>query len=180
MKINYILLPLAIALILTIAVPSITQFVSAHGLGQSIEKTIGDYTVEVEYEAPELQAEEPVRLDFKISKKDMPGSVEFTDTWVRIAQGTETIFVGSIHNPEFGKAGMTFTFPESVNYELSVRFQNKDQTLAEASFPLTVAAGEKQANSTRTSQPYSALITGIIGLALGYGLSFLMKRKAST
>ncbi|TSC74434.1 MAG: hypothetical protein G01um101433_1062 [Parcubacteria group bacterium Gr01-1014_33] len=135
--------------------------------------------MEVEYEALELQAEEPVRLDFAISKKDSPGSVEFTDAWVRITEGTETLFAGGIHNPEFGKAGFTFPFPRRGNYELSVRFQNKDKALTEASFPLAVTASEEQPRPSSALPIYPVLIGGVIGLAAGCALSYLQKRKVS-
>ena len=167
---------LTAALALTVVL--LPSRVWAHGAGKSFEKTVGEYTVEMEYEALELQADESVRLSFAIAKKDAAASVEFTDAWVRITQGTEAVFAGDIHNPEFGKVGATVVFPEGGDYEVSVRFQNKDQTLAEASFPVTVAASTEQNQSNRASQPYSWLVGGILGLVAGYSLSFLKKRKS--
>lgn len=156
------------------------RFADAHGFGQVLERTAGEYTVQFEYEALELQADESVRLDFAITKKDPSESVEFTDIWVRIAQGNETVFTGSILNPEFGRAGMIFTFPENGEYELSVRFQNKDKTLAEASFPLSVvpSMGNERKSGGGLASSAGWLLGGLIGLGVGFLLSFLAKKRS--
>lgn len=155
------------------------KLIQAHGLGQSLTKTVGDYTIEVEYEALKLQADESVRLDFSITKKDTKEEVQFTDIWVRIAQGNKTVFAGALAKANFGKPGMTYTFPEAGEYELSVRFQNADKTVAEAPFQLRV----ERATAGKTKQkklPSQLIVGAIIGLVIGFSLSFLTKRQKVT
>lgn len=168
-------------LLLTIALlAAIASVTHGHGFGQTLEKAIGDFVIDVDYDALELRAGEPARFNFNIWNKDRTQPSEFTDVWVRIApQNTQgVVFAGSVHNPEFGFAGFTYTFPRSGFYELAVRFQKNGEQLAEeVSFPLTVTAGETQEGSRN----WRDVILGIvIGLIIGFSLALAFFKRKTT
>lgn len=148
----------------------------AHGIGASIEKVVGEHTIDIGYNPSEVEAGEQIRFDFDLLKKD-GGVPPFTDVWVRITSKDRGIaFAGGLHKPEFGLIRMTYVFPQSGEHELSVRFQNGEETLAEASFPLSVAGS--LADAKPSIQLSSQLTVGaLIGLVIGFFLSGLLKRN---
>ena len=153
--------PTAIAIAL--AVLSFVGIATAHGIGASLEQAVGTYRVDVGYEPEERRVQETVRLDFSLLNEETKASVPFTSVWVRMIRSSETVFAGGIAKASFGPTGLTYAFPAAGAYELSVRFQNGDETIAETSFPLAVAAAEATARPAISFDIMSALI----GLAVG-------------
>ena len=151
----------------------------AHGEGQSIEKTIGEYSVKLEYETLELQVGEPTRFDFETTKANNNEDVPFSSIWVRITQGNKTIFAGGIAKSDIGKTGLTYTFPEAGDYELSTRFQdNKGESIVEAAFPLKIAAASIENRQKQNLRFSPQIFLGVfIGLIVGYALSLFIKRR---
>lgn len=161
---------------------ALSAVVSAHSVGTSLEKVVGEYVIDIGYSAPSIMAREPMHFDFTIfsgTASPQHTEVDFSDTWVRVEQGEATLFAAGIARPEFGLAGMTFTFPASGEYLLSIRFQKEGEVLAEAAFPLSVIPETEGASGARL--PYTAMI---IALCLGIGAGVLgvwsyMHRKNS-
>jgi hypothetical protein len=118
-------------------------FVSGHGTGQSLERAVGDYVVDVGYDSFEPRALESIRFDFQIFLSESREPAPFTDTWVRVMEGDNLLFAGFLAKPIFGLTGMSYAFPAGGIYEVTVRFQNDDTTVAEASFPFPVAEKSK-------------------------------------
>ncbi|NQV92952.1 hypothetical protein HQ403_00460 [Candidatus Kaiserbacteria bacterium] len=147
--------------------------VLGHGLGASYEETVDGYKIDIGYEPETVTSESRVRFNFSISNEESNDEVMYSDVWVRINEGSQTVFASGIHHPEFDGAGLLYTFPKEGNYEISTRFQNGSESLAEVTFPLEVqSAGE----DTATSTP-SLLAVGLIGLVFGGLLSFIFMRK---
>lgn len=172
---------LSLASILLLVAMSVPYSALAHGEGQSVEKTVGEYTVKLEYEAFELQAGESTRLDFEMMRGENKEDIPFSNVWVRITQGNKTIFAGGIAKSDFAKTGVTYTFPESGDYELSARFQNdKGESIVEAAFPLKIAQATTE-DAQKQDIPFSPqLLLGIfIGLIVGYALSLFIKGRTS-
>lgn len=117
-----------------------TSVAFAHVTGSSWEQVYGDYKVDVGYDPADFIVGQPQRLDFNVVKEQSLEDVPFEDVWVRISQGSKTIFASGLHKPSLGKTGMTFTFPEAGGYELSARFEKESGTIVEATFPFTVQA----------------------------------------
>lgn len=165
--------------ILTVNIFFVFPFVAlGHGEGQSIEKVVGEYLVELEYEELALTAEEPVRLDFKILNNATKEDVEFTDIWVRVTQDKKTLFASAIAKPDFGKVGMTYTFSDAGEYELNLRFQNKDKSIAEASFPLAIGVNEMSKKESKNMDTIVGWVGGgIIGLIAGFFLFYFLRKK---
>ena len=117
----------------------------AHSLGQSLEKQVGEYFIDIGYSSPvvTLQAGESVRFDFNLWSKDHTQAIDFATVWVRIAPAESGItFAGYLGFPEFGPLGMSYAFPDEGSYVLTARYFDGADMLGEASFPLTVL-GEK-------------------------------------
>jgi hypothetical protein len=172
-------LSLYLLLMKTIIFSSIMIFAIAgsaygHGFGQSFEKVVDNYMIDVGIDALDLVAGEPMRFDFVLWNKDRTETPEFTDAWVRIAPADRGIvFAGNLHQPEFGSTGMTYMFPKAGDYELTVRFQQNGEPIVEASFPLKVSAG-----ASDTSGSWQNSLMGIfIGIIIGSAAVWFLKRK---
>lgn len=168
--------------IASLLVLSFVSYAQAHGIGQSVEKQVGDYTIDIGYDSltPEVPADAAVRFDFALWNKDKTEPVDFTTVWVRIAplQGEGILFAGYLGQPDFGPTGISYVFARGGTYEVTARFTNKDKTLAETSFPLTV---QNSAASQASNAPLSRniWISGLAGLVIGASFSFLFRRKLS-
>lgn len=157
-----------------ITIFAIAHIAYGHGFGQSLEKVVGDHIVDVGFDAVDLVAGEPIRLDIILWNKDRTETPTFTDAWVRIAPiDRGIVFAGNLHQPEFGSTGMTYVFPKAGDYELTIRFQNKDDVITEASFPLKVGEG----TSSTSGGWRSWLSGGFLGLIIGGGFVWLLRRK---
>lgn len=151
--------------------------VRAHEAGKSLEKVVGEYLVDIGYDVlDELRAKESIRFDFSLWTSDRNEEIPFTDIWLRISQNNKAVFAGGIQNPRFGLAGITYAFPDKGEYTLFIRFQNGDESLVEASFPLTVEKGNESASNA--SPVSKELLIGVgIGLVVGSLITFLLRRR---
>jgi len=146
---------------------------SGHGLGVSYEETVDGYFVDVGYDPEIITTESRVRLEFDITNEETGETNEYSDLWLRINKDKQTVFAGGVHKPDFGNAGVLYTFPEDGLYEVSVRYQNNGEKLTEVKFPLNV---NSVAESTSTS---TLLMTGLVGLILGGIATFILMRRRS-
>lgn len=155
----------------------------ANGFGMVLDKQVGEYTVNVDYDAlAGIFANEPVQFAFQLFNKDRTRPVDFNDVWVTITPSgtgsnyTPPVFSSGIATPHFAPAGMTFAFPKGGTYDLGVRFEKDEKVLAEATFPLTATEYSKGFKLTR-----DVLVGAVSGLALGSFLWILFtlffKRK---
>lgn len=142
-------------------------FISSHGGGESLEKAVGDYLIDVGYDTPVSQGRDPVRFDFQLFSNVNQTKEEalFTSVWARIMEGDNLLFAGSFLKPTFGLTGMTYAFPKEGIYELAVRFQNGDAVLAQASFPFSVERGEGEVRKSRFSK--EVFFGVLVGLFVG-------------
>lgn len=171
MKKYSLVLPLVMVTVIFLA--SLTY---GHGAGQALSSQVGDYTIDIDYESftSEIYINESVRFSFQLWNKDKTEPVEFTGVFVsiKLQQGYNSVFSGQLGIPEFGGVGMSVVFPDPGSYELMARFINKDGTLAEAKFPLTVV-GEEKNGITRNL--FMAMFVGIIiGIVVGF---FFFKKR---
>jgi len=161
------------AILLLILLSLLVPFVAlGHGLGVSYEETVGEYSIDIGYEPEAITSESRVRFDFGIFDKTTGEEVEYSDLWLRINEGNQTVFASGIHSPEFGTAGALYVFPGGGSYEVSVRFQNGGDQLAEVSFPVEVADASESSSSTST-----LIVAGLIGVVLGGLSAFILGRR---
>ncbi len=163
-----------------------TSTVSANGFGMTLDKVVGDYTANVDYDAVSgIFTGQPVQFAFQLFNKDRSRPVDFTDVWVTITpKGTNNndgyvppIFDGGIIGSGFPPAGMTFTFLAGGTYDLQLRFDKDDKTLAEATFPLKVEGGEGKTLVVNSNNARNSLGGGVVGLILGAIIVWFFKRK---
>ncbi len=165
---------------ITVIIFSLAGMAQGHGSGQTLTQAVGNYILDLEYESLALRAQEPVRMNFSIRWADPAHKpdLEFTDAWVSIIEANTkggfdpTVFAAPIFKAKFGPTGMTYVFPAGGIYEVAVRFENGDKTIAESSFELTVAHTPQPMNAM------TALLGGLAGLGIGVlGVYMLGKRK---
>jgi hypothetical protein len=151
-------LRLVISVIALSIIFSLPFFVLGHGEGESLESEVDGYFIDIGFNTSEIIAGSSVVFEFDISKEEE--SVDFDDVWVRISEGNKTIFASGIYNTEFGGARMTYSFPSEGSYEFSARFQNADQSVAEASFQIEVLPNPNEKDS-------NTLLYVVIGAIFG-------------
>jgi hypothetical protein len=166
-----LLLRLNISIISIVMILSLPFFVFGHGDGESLEKEVDGYLIDIGYNTPEFIAGSSVVFEFDISKEEE--SIDFDDVWVRISEDNKTIFASGINNAEFGGARMTYSFPYEGAYEFSVRFQNGSESIAEAVFPIEVLPNSDKEGSQNWI--LTALLGALVGAVAGGAAARLMK-----
>jgi len=165
----------ALSIIITILFVGAT-IVRAHGSGASFEKQVENMLVDIGYSVEEFSTDSSVVFDFGL-KDANEAAVEFTDVWVRIVKDTSTVFATGVHNARLGGAIMTYVFPESGDYELSVRYQNDGENISETTFPIVV----KEKKDEEESNHFGILMLAALGLicALIFYVVKMNKKKKS-
>ncbi len=152
----------------------------AHGTEKILNQDSGNYTLSLSYDPFELGLGGGVPIGFNISPKSSSGTVDFTSVYVKITPPKEAdfIFAAPISKSEFGETSVLFKFPGSGDYKISASFRRGTDTIAETDFVLNVSA-PKTPTSNGPSLPINkeALMIGLGGIILGYGLSLVIKKK---
>jgi hypothetical protein len=164
-------LRLVIPVIALAMVLSLPFFVFGHGDGESLEKEVDGYLIDIGYNTTEFIVGSSVVFEFDISKEEE--SVDFDDVWVRISEGNKTVFASGIYNAEFGGARMTYSFPSEGAYEFSVRFQDGSESITEAVFPIEVLPNSDEEDSQ--NWVLTALLGALVGAVAGVAAVRLMK-----
>ncbi len=152
-------------------------FVSAHGSGQSFEREVGEYLLDIGTSDLTIRAGQATAFDFDILQKDSRELVPFTNMWVRFEDDTKLLFAGGISKASFGRTAVTYAFPKAGSYMLTVRFHNESETLAETSFPITVEQPLVPESGKGFSFSREFLGGGFIGLIIGAVIVFMIKKK---
>ncbi|HEY9480880.1 MAG TPA: hypothetical protein VIR98_01435 [Candidatus Paceibacterota bacterium] len=146
-------------LIVTILCASFPSFVLAHSTGESFEKVIGAYKVDIGY--GDAAPGEAATFDLKLFDASGESKIPFDNAWVRIERDGKTFFAGPIANQTFGVPAFSIAFPTEGSYEVSVRFTNGQNVLAEATFPYQVEADEDASidSAAKKSVPVMPAVT---------------------
>lgn len=121
----------------------VTNLVSAHTSGFSVEKEVADFLVDVGYSNEILIENTQIRFDFDILDKENKQQVKFNEVWVRIENADRLLFAGGLGKAKFGATGMSYSFPEAGDYIISTRFSDASSTLAETEFTFDVMEESK-------------------------------------
>ena len=153
----------------------------AHGSGAYMEKVVGDYLIDIGYDEIAMREGNPVAFDFNISKQEQSQKVTYTDVWIQVAsQNNETVFQGRIHKYIFGQPALILGFPQNGSYIITVRFENVEEILAEAIFPLAmnIAVRDTARNPQKSflNSYEEAGIGTIFGFIIGSALVMLRKK----
>lgn len=160
------ILKLLISIIMLLQVPT---NVFAHGNYELLTRDVGNYTVESTYDPLDSSLGLSSPITFYLKDKSTNTDATYQTIWVKITQGYTTVFSAPITKPDIGPTSMMFRFPKEGDYELNLRFQNEDEFIAEASFPLKIVSFETQDKSSKTFPiAAAALASLIVGISIGF------------
>lgn len=148
--------------------------VSAHGEGGTVEKTVGDYFVDVGYSDGILRADKSSRFDFLLLKNVDRTDTDFNEVFVKITKNNTIYFVMTLPRPAFGSAGMTLTFPEAGDYKVDLSYLKDKSTVVATDFLLTVQPSETEATGAMKflRLPIVSFTVGILaGIVIQYVIS---------
>lgn len=157
----------------------VTSMAFAHGTGQSFEQEAGQYLIDVGTSESAIQAGSSVTFDFDILTKDKAEHVPFTNIWVRIEDDKKLLFAGGIVKASIGKTAMTYVFPQAGAYTLTVRFQNRDNALAEAVFPITIEPALLDSKDGSSVGMAYVIVAGIGGLIIGFLAALILRKRSA-
>ena len=138
-----------IIFLVTILCVATIQSIKANGFGVTLDKQVGDYIANVDYDAiAGIYAGDPVQFAFQLFNKDRSRQLDFTDVWVSITPVktgafSQPVFDGGLVGSTFPPSGMMFVFPNSGSYTLNLRYEKGEKAIAEVSFPLDVQSGSQ-------------------------------------
>ena len=164
-------------LILVLFFPMITL---AHGSGGTLEKVVGENLVDVGYSDAILRVGKASRFDFQLVKNSDKSDVDFNQVWVRIIKSGNLIFVGTLPRPDFGSAGMTFTFFEPGDYDMTVNYQKDGTKITETDFVVPVQALDQEKGTLEifNENPFASFGIGIVaGLILTFGINKILGKN---
>jgi hypothetical protein len=150
-----------------------------HKTGASWEKIIDNYKIDIGYDPTTFIAGQAERLDFNIVDIKTGQSIPFSDVWVRISQGQDTVFASGIHRLTFGLTGMIFEFPKDGDFNMNVRFENEGNTIIQADFPINVTTGSLLENKavSHSSLIFVIVTAAVGGLIIGAAAVFFIRKK---
>lgn len=149
--------------------------VSAHPTGYSFNKVVGARLIDIGYENDPFVANETSSFSFLLSDNKTGDPIEFSDVWVRIERGTQTVFATGIYSSDLASPTLLYTFPTEGEYKLNVRYEKEDESLAETVMPIKVVKEEKPLNPVQIAIPIAALV---VGLGMGFGVASFKNRSA--
>jgi hypothetical protein len=144
-------LSLALALALPWALPN---GAFAHAIGQSLEKEVGEYLVDIGYDAVDINAGQEVLFNAVLIRD--PGTSAwqygpYDEVWLQIKRGNAEPFRAIIPVRQPSPVNVRYRFPEAGTYQLSARFLAGDTVLADASFALPVYGASDDGTSVKAA-----------------------------
>lgn len=152
-----------------------SKSIFAHGDGGELRQEKDGYVIDVGYNPKETVSENTNNYDFQLSKNEE--DVEFSDIWVRITSGNNTVFATGIKNQDLGGATLLYQYPKAGDYVLHVRFQKDEESIVEGEFPVKVLQENTSKIQTQSKSPLSTsqIILGIVLFLGGSLIGFITK-----
>lgn len=144
--------------------------VFAHAAGASFEYETNGYLIDIGYDPEIIISGKSVRFDFDIFPINTNETAAYTDIGVRITKEDTAVYAGNQKAPEYGFASMTYVFPKGGSYDLTVRYINNGQSIAEHTFTVPVESGGG------SDSPWVPISAGLLGLMIGFAMSLVIKR----
>jgi hypothetical protein len=154
----------------------------AHGTGGTLEQNVDGLFIDIGWADPILRAQTPTRYDFGIYLNNTDyQEADYDTVWVRIMHGTDLIFATNIPKQSFGLPGMTFTYPEVGEYDMTVQFLKDNKKVRELSFTQTIQEKlDSGAKQNYFENPFVSFVIGLIAgivIQLTMGLLFRKMKK---
>lgn len=159
--------------------PSLTL---AHVNGLTIERTEGNYFIDVGSTETVIHADKSTRFDFAVYLNPNKGAVDYDSVYVKIMNNGEFVFTATLPKQSLGSAGMTYTFPAAGTYDMTLLFQKGTQKITETTFPLDVTdlpKAETGSNFDFTNPIFTFVVGAILGLIGQWFASRLLNRKTT-
>lgn len=102
------------------------------------DRIINDYLIDFGFSPENPVINDEVTLAFNLINNTTKEIIEPISVWIRISSPQEVMFAGTLH-PEAEHVTFVYAFPETNNYEITVRFKDNADTLVETSFKLNVS-----------------------------------------
>jgi hypothetical protein len=147
--------------------------VLAHGQATSLQKVVGNYLLEFEYnQTGNPPAGDFIAYNFDILDVHTQEFLTFKSAFVRFASSDDkkTFANGTLTPDQFtpSNARMGVSLPEAGRYAITARFyDNDDAEIAEATFDLTVDPPYSDRGFVSSAGSYAWVIALIIGLIIG-------------
>ncbi len=146
--------------------------VFAHGTAQSFPKDIGQYTVELEYDALGIFDDTTEPLVFRLLDQKSKEPVKFSALLVRLERKDDksTTFVVRLSPDDFldGVGRMTAMLNRG-DYLITLIFYGGENRLVEAEYDLTVQKG------SASDFPVIPVVSGVLGAVAGFVVGRLKK-----
>lgn len=139
---------LAAALLVTTSAPA-----EAHLVGQSLEKKVGKYLVDVGYDSLDLM--EGQNVAFNATLIENAGTLQweyapFDSVWFQIKSPSSEAFRKVLPILLPGPVNVTYEFQEGGEYELAVAFLEGKKVLAQTSFNMPVKTKRSVQNTAKS------------------------------
>ena len=125
----------------------------AHLIGQSFEKKVGEYLVDVGYDTMDITQGQQVVFNATLIKN--PGTLQweyapFDSMWFQLKKEGGEPFRKVIPLKLPGPVNVRYDFAESGEYELAVAFLQGEEILAQASFDVPVRSIEAKDDTAKS------------------------------
>lgn len=149
----------------------LSQSVSAHTSGVSLEQVAGKYVIDIGYDPAVPLAGQYTNFDFTLKDSSTGDYSEFDHVWVRIEKDDATLLAMGIAHQDLGPTTLLYAFSAPGEYQLSASYRTREGTeIAHAQFPLEiVGSGE---SGTKNMQ----FIWIGFGVLAGLALVFIVAR----
>ncbi len=101
------------------------------------DKAIGEYLMDFSYSPKDPSIDDKVTMDFSLSNNTNQEVIETESVWIRISSSKEVVFAGTLKQ-ESGNVAFTYKFPYADNYAIKAKYNDNENTIAEADFNLKI------------------------------------------
>jgi len=156
----------------------VSQQVSGHAFGNSVETVVGEHIIDIGFDAPVLEPGLKTLFDFLLLKNALPyPAVPYKELTVTFYKGQKILHTQTfITGQEFEPVIIEHTFQKPGTYHLDVRFMLEDGEVLETKAPLKVIGTQWGVREILFMG--AAILACWIPLYLFYDM-FLTRRKRS-
>lgn len=137
--------------------------VNAHSTGESFEREINGFVIDIGYDPAIIRTGELQRFDFELLASDADQTPrEYTHVWVRILEDKKTLLATGIHRQRVGPTTLLYTFSAAGTYLLSVSYRDAAGEIAAAEFPVVVKNSQNNGVSYNTIGAIGVIFLGAV------------------
>lgn len=113
---------------------------NAHGAIFTHKYVDGDNLILLTHNVHEAHAHETITYNVRLYNMDGQ-LLPFENVIATVHRGKELLHTKTVHTTYTGDANVVYTYPTKGNYTVSLTFLDHDKNIAQATFPIGVAAG---------------------------------------